>query len=94
MDFTTVTLSRLPTDLPFAVEVKETPRKRKLVAELRYDPSLNRDGITGEGARWWLVLDERLRVGAMTRTQVWMLLEEWIAKGFQVRAEVVVEGVA
>ena len=92
MDFTTVSLSIVPNadDLPFAIEVKENARKRKFAAQLEYDPSLNRDGITGEGARWWLVLDESLRVGAFDASQVQTLLADWLAKGFQVRGRVVI----
>ena len=89
MDFTTVTLTRMPDRMPFAIEMKEGPRKRKLAAELRYDPALNRDGINAPDARWWLVLNENHRVGAFYRDQVELLLREWFTNGYVVRAEVV-----
>ena len=90
MDFTTVALTQMPTERPFAVEMKEGPRKRKLAAELRYDPTLNRDGMYAADARWWLVLNENHRVGAFYYDQVEMLLREWLANGYVIRAEVVV----
>lgn len=90
MDFTTVTLTRMPDQRPFAVEMKEGPRKRKLAAELRYDPSLNADGMNAGDARWWLVLNENHRVGAFYYDQVETLLRDWLAKGYVIRAEVVV----
>lgn len=85
---TTVMLSIVPDELPATITMKATPRSRKLGGELTYDPTLNPDGTTGKEARWWLVVNESHRVGAMYADQVRMLITGWLDEGWVVRAEV------